>query len=96
MTLRTENVVLLPTDFLEMSPDDAARLGVRTGDSVRIVSRYGEAVLPARVEPIVKRGQLFTTFHDPKVFTNRVTSSFRDRTTSTPEYKVTAVRVEKA
>lgn len=95
MTLRTENVQLHETDFLEIHPEDALKLGVADGERVRVVSRYGSTVLPARVAPIVREGQLFATFHDPKAFTNRVTSNHRDRVVGTPEYKVTAVRLEK-
>lgn len=95
MTRRTGNLTILPTDFLEMSPADATALGVEDGDRVRLVSRYGTAQLPVRVTPIVRPGELFTTFHDPNVFTNRVTSGYRDSVVGAPEYKVTAVRVER-
>jgi formate dehydrogenase major subunit len=95
MTLRTENTTLRPTDYLDVSPEDAARLALQTGERVRLLSRYGEAVLPARVDSSVKPGELFATFHTPESFLNRVTSSHRDRYVKTPEYKVTAVRVEK-
>jgi predicted molibdopterin-dependent oxidoreductase YjgC len=43
----------------------------------------------------VKRGELFTTFHDPKVFLNYATGKQRDRFTLAPEFKVTAVRIDK-
>jgi formate dehydrogenase major subunit len=44
----------------------------------------------------VGAGQLFTTFSDPGTALNRVTGPHRDRVTNTPEYKVTAVRLEHA
>jgi len=34
------------------------------------------------------------SFHTAEVFLNNVTSPYRDKYTLTPEYKVTAVRVE--
>jgi len=43
----------------------------------------------------VKPGELFSTFHSAHVFLNRVTGVERDRVVDTPEYKVTAVKVEK-
>ena len=94
MTGRTPNVVLRPTDLLEMAPLDAARLSLANDERVRIVSRYGEAVLPLRITTCVKPGELFATFHSSDVFLNRVTGPSRDGITGTPEYKVTAVRVE--
>jgi predicted molibdopterin-dependent oxidoreductase YjgC len=42
------------------------------------------------------RLQLFTTFHRAELFVNRLTSPVRDRQVHAPEYKVTAVRVERA
>ena len=95
MTERTENNRLRPTDTLDICTEDARRLGVSTGEIVRIVSRYGSAEIPVRITDAVRPQELFATFHDPKVFTNRVTSRYRDRVVGSPEYKVTAVRIER-
>ena len=95
MTRRTENASLLPGDFLYISPEDAPRLNLADRQRVRVYSLYGEAVLPIRIDPRVKAGSLFATFHTGDVFLNRVTSSHVDAYTSAPEYKVTAVRIGK-
>jgi len=95
MTMRTLNAVLRPSDVLEISPVDAERLQLSDGESVTIHSRYGEAVLPARISSDVAPGELFATFHDPRVFLNHVTSPQRDKIVNAPEYKVTAVQVRK-
>jgi formate dehydrogenase major subunit len=95
MTMRTPNVELYPTDFLMVSPDDANALDVRDGETVELSSAYGSAKLPVHVTRQVKRGELFTTFHDPSVFLNYATSKHRDRFTQAPEFKVTAVRINK-
>jgi formate dehydrogenase major subunit len=95
MTLRTRNVELHPADFLDISPQDAERLEVRDGEKVHLRSRYGDACLPVRVNVAVKPGELFATFHTAEVFLNKVTSPYRDRYVLAPEYKVTAVRIEK-
>ncbi len=95
MTLRTPNVELRPTDLLMISPDDAEFYGIEDGDPVRLVSAYGQAELPAEITTAVKNGQLFATFHDARIFLNRVTSPVRDRFTHAPEFKVTSVRIEK-
>jgi formate dehydrogenase major subunit len=44
-----------------------AKNGLRDGEQVRVVSRYGSAVLPVRVDEAMLRGQLFATFHTPDV-----------------------------
>ena len=59
-----------------------------------VTSRYGTAVLPAHVTSRVSPGELFTTFSDPATEVNRLTGPHRDPITNTPEYKVTAVRLQ--
>jgi formate dehydrogenase major subunit len=96
MTMRTPHAALQPGDWLDMAPADAERLGLEDGARVRVRSRHGEAVLPLRRAEGLRPGELFTTFHTPEVFINAVTSPHQDGVTHTPEYKVTAVRVERA
>ena len=96
MTMRTANVKLRPADVLDISSDDAKRLKLQEGERVQIRSRYGEATLPIRITSTIKPGELFATFHTAEVFLNRVTSPHRDRYVKSPEYKVTAVKIEKA
>ncbi|MFN7945781.1 MAG: formate dehydrogenase subunit alpha [Blastocatellia bacterium] len=96
MTMRTENAVLRPTDYLDLSPADAARLQISDGVPVRVQSRYGTATLQSRISESVKPGELFSTFHVPELFVNNLTGPHRDTYVKAPEYKVTAVRIEKA
>lgn len=95
MTRRTPNLSLQSTDVLAMHPQDASRLGLAEGQRIILRSRYGQVLLPLHLEASVKPGELFTTFSDTRVFTNQVTSSVRDTYVATPEYKLTAVQVEK-
>jgi formate dehydrogenase major subunit len=95
MTSRSAIQGLRPTDRLEISDTDAAGLRVIDGQVVRVRSRYGTAVLPIEISSRVDTGTLFATFHDPATTVNRLTSPRRDGHTNTPEYKVTAVRVER-
>jgi formate dehydrogenase major subunit len=94
MTQRTANTILHPHDFLDISPTDGSRLNVSDGTRVTIRSRHGKATLVARLNPDIRQGELFCTFHDPDAFVNRVTSPIRDKVVKTPEYKVTAVQIE--
>ena len=95
MTMRTPNIELLPTDEIMICPADADRLGLANGERVRMVSAHGNATLPVKITEKVRHGKLFATFHDPTVFLNYATSPVRDRFTLAPEFKVTAVRLEK-
>jgi formate dehydrogenase major subunit len=95
MTGRTRNNELRPADVLDISPVDAIALGLRDAERVRVVSRYGAAVLPARFSAAVSDGQLFATFQTTEAFLNTLTGPHRDAVVGTPEYKVTAVRIER-
>lgn len=95
MTMRTANIELLPTDEIMICSADADRLGLANGERVRMVSAHGNATLPVKITEKVRPGKLFATFHDPTVFLNYATSPVRDRFTLAPEFKVTAVRLEK-
>jgi formate dehydrogenase major subunit len=95
MTMRTSDSELRPTDTLDISSRDAARLKLCTGERVRVRSQYGETMLPIRITSNVKPGELFGTFHTTDVFLNRLTSPHRDSHVYSPEYKITAVQIEK-
>jgi formate dehydrogenase major subunit len=96
MSRRTTNIQLRPTDTIDISPADARALALADGDLARVTSRYGSASLPTRLDPSVPAGVAFATFHDPAVRLNRLTGPHRDALVGTPEYKVTAVRLERA
>ncbi len=95
MTARSQVNQFYPTDILEISHEDASALGFADGQPVAMTSRYGSVTLPAKITKRVKKGELFASFHDPKIFLNNITSSVRDNRVAAPEYKVTAVRLEK-
>jgi formate dehydrogenase major subunit len=95
MTDRTKNKQLRPTDTLDIHPEDAMRLAVSNGDKIRVTSKFGSAVLPARIDKGVRKMELFATFHSREILLNLLTSQVRDRKTGTPEFKRTAVRIEK-
>jgi formate dehydrogenase major subunit len=95
-TRRTPNVVWHDEDVLEIHPHDAESRGIREGDLVRLRSRVGETTLRAHVTARVQPGVVYTTFHHPETATNVVTTELADWATSCPEYKVTAVQVERA
>ena len=95
MTMRTPNRLLRPTDLLDISPDGRGAPGFADGDRVRVRSRYGAATLPLHVDDAPRAGEVFATFTDPTIRVNLVTGPWRDACTDTPEYKGTAVRLEK-
>jgi formate dehydrogenase major subunit len=95
MTRRTGNLELVPSDWLEIHPEDALELGIASGDVVEVRSRNGRIEIEAMVTERIEQGHVFTAFHFPEVRTNLLVGPSADVNTSCPEYKVVAVAVEK-
>ncbi len=94
-TRRTDNSRWHAEDVLEIHADDAEQRGIVDGDWVGISSRAGDTVLRARVSERMQPGVVYTTFHHPGSGANVVTTDNTDWATNCPEYKVTAVQLEK-
>ena len=80
---------------LQINPADAKNLGLRQGETVRLISRRGEITLAATITDQVEPGMVYTTFHFAEAPINRLTNDAFDTGSGCPEYKVCAVRVEK-
>jgi predicted molibdopterin-dependent oxidoreductase YjgC len=94
MTRRTPQSDLAGEDVLAIHPEDAVREGIDEGTPVRVESRWGHAVAPARITRDVAPGTLFLSFHYPETHTNRVTGPHHDPKSHCPQYKATAARVQ--
>ena len=83
-------------ETLDMSPEDAARLGITDEEPVRVSSRRGSVVAPVRIDPSLRAGMVFMTLHFPdQVATNLLTIDASDPKSGTAEFKACAVLVEK-
>lgn len=94
-TRRTSNNVWHNEDVLEIHPFDAENRGVREGDLVALTSRSGEIALRATITECVQPGVVYTTFHHAGTGANVITTDYSDWATNCPEYKVTAVQVQR-
>lgn len=94
-TSRTENNVWHDEDVLEVHPFDAESRGIREGDLVALNSRSGEISLRATITDRVQPGVVYTTFHHARTGANVITTDYSDWATNCPEYKVTAVQVQR-
>ncbi len=94
-TRRTQNTRWHPEDLLEIHAQDAEARGIVEGDWLGISSRAGDTVLRAQLSDRVQPGVVYTTFHHPASGANVVTTDNSDWATNCPEYKVTAVQVER-
>jgi len=84
------------TGYVEIHPEDAENLLVSEGDTVKLATRRGEIEVPARISNKVKPGLLFVPFHFAENSANVLTNSAFDPAAKIPEYKVCAVKIEKA
>ena len=86
--------------YLEVHPTDAEKMGVKDGEMVRISSRRGECRMKAKIngrgQP--RPGMVWAPFHDTEMarMINFVTIDAFDDISKQPEYKLCAVKLEKA
>ena len=97
MTGRTPGLMeIAGKSFIEMNIEDAEKIGVKDGDRVKVSSRRGEIETTARVGTKVSPGETWMPFHFPDGNANWLTNAALDKYARIPEYKVCAVKVEKA
>jgi assimilatory nitrate reductase catalytic subunit len=86
-----------PEPRVEIHPQLAGALNIDDGDWTTITSRRGEITLRAQVVATIRPDTVFVPYHwaGPKSI-NRVTIAAQDPISKIPEYKVCAVRLEKA
>jgi formate dehydrogenase major subunit len=83
-------------ESLDISPEDADRLGVRDGEVVRVASRRGRIEVPVRIDEGLRPGLTFMTPHfQDDVATNLLTIDATDPKSGTAEFKAAAIRVER-
>ena len=82
-------------DAIEVSPSDAAALGVSDGDAVRVSSPRGSVNMEVSITDRLPAGLVFTTFHFPDlVDSNLLTNDAWDARSGTAEFKAAAVRID--
>jgi formate dehydrogenase alpha subunit len=97
MTMKSEGLNRLsPECFVELSPGDAGRFGLKDGQEVKVLSRRGEIKARAKVSDKAVNGTLFIPFHWAQAAANELTHAALDPIAKIPELKVCAVRIETA
>ncbi len=83
-------------ETIDLSPSDARKYGVLEGDLVKVRSRRGQVVAPVRIDPGLREGLAFMTFHFPdEVDVNQLTIDVSDPKSGTAEFKAAAISIER-
>ena len=85
---------LAPEAEIEINPEDASRLEVYDGQSVKVRSRRGAVIAKVVVTRRSLPGVVFMTFHYAEAAANLLTPKHLDPVAKIPEYKVSAVQIE--
>jgi assimilatory nitrate reductase catalytic subunit len=86
-----------PEPVAEMHPTLAQRVGVRSGDKIRLRTRRGEVVMTARTDSGIRPDTVFAPFHwGGAASVNRLTNPVLDPHSRMPSFKVCAVSVSNA
>ncbi|MCK5187088.1 MAG: formate dehydrogenase subunit alpha, partial [Deltaproteobacteria bacterium] len=97
MTRRSKGLVSrTPDAFVEINPEDAENLEILHGDKLKVTSRRGSILVAADITERCGKGVVFVPFHYSEAAVNRLTNTAIDPVANIPEYKVCAVRIEKA
>jgi len=88
----------MPAAYVEIHQEDAASLGIVSGEKVKIISRRGSIVMTASIngrgQPT--KGQVFVPFFDEAYLINELTLDAFCPISKQPDYKKCAVKVERA
>ena len=96
MTRRVEGLNVLKREGeVEINPADGAKLRIKDADMVKVISRRGEVLARARLTEVSPVGVVFMTFHFAESPANMLTNPVIDPVAKIPEYKVSAVRIER-
>lgn len=82
--------------YVELHPGDAHELGLKDGELATVSSRRGAIDTRVFVTDRVEKGTAFMPFHFVEAAANVLTNTARDEIAKIPEFKVCAVKIEKA
>jgi len=96
MTRRIETLNReVPTGYMNISYEDAHKLGVKEGQTVKVRSRRGEISIHARISEEVQPGIVFIPMHFSECPVNTLTDKTFDPVAKIPGFKVCAVNIER-
>ncbi len=95
MTGRSGLENVYPEATCEINPADAGDLGIEANDWLKVSSRRGSITLRALITKRSPAGTIFIPFHFAEAAVNLLTLDRVDTRAKIPDYKNTAVKIEK-
>ncbi len=86
---------LEPEGVIEINPADASELKIKDGDKVKVISRRGEVTAKTKITEKSPPKVVYMTFHFAESAVNLLTNTALDPVAKIPEFKVSAVRIER-
>ncbi|MCR6107354.1 formate dehydrogenase subunit alpha [Salipaludibacillus agaradhaerens] len=86
-----------PEPYAEIHPEMAAKYRLNNGDRVVLTTKRGDITVPVKLTKAIRRDHIFVPYHWGKELSiNKLTNPALDPTSRMPEFKVCAVRMQKA
>lgn len=95
MTRRSKLDDIYPEAIVEIHPTDANKIGISSGDWVKVKSRRGEIEVKTLITERSPKGTVFIPFHFAEAAANILTLDARDPQAKIPDYKVCTVAIKK-
>jgi len=90
-----EKAYTIPLPYIEMNPEDAKRLGIKSGDIVEVYNLEGNAIALVYVNDAPPPGMIYGIMYHWKGSLNHLTTDYTDPKTTIPWYKASRVAVRK-
>jgi assimilatory nitrate reductase catalytic subunit len=88
---------MMPAPLVEIHPAAARSYGLASGDLAKLSTPRGSALFKVKVTASIRQDTVFVPFHwSGQQSINRLTNPALDPTSRMPEFKVCAVRIERA
>ena len=86
---------MAPRSLVSINKEDAEESGILNGDKIKVISRYGEIEVEAKIDDKMLKGILAGQFHYEDVLINKLFGRNLDPISGTPNLKSVGVNIEK-
>jgi anaerobic selenocysteine-containing dehydrogenase len=96
MSEKSKKLSKLSEEFCFINAKDAKKLKIKDGEKVKITSSVGNLIARVKIDNRFPSGIVGMHFHSKKLLVNKLFPTRFDEETMTPNFKLAAVKIEKA